>query len=159
MSQREVAHRWSPIADLPADHRELVHSDLVGLCDVWREQKAALEADDAVKDVPVVRKAPVRRQRQTVAVRATNGMRSKIRRIQAIRRVFLWNSAAQPRLHASAPFLCHIHKLVLDPRQQRPFDRRPHDGHRHRIEIVRHSAGAEPLTPITRRGSSLPWPS
>lgn len=50
MPQPDVAHRWSPIADLPAGHAELAHSDLEALRGVWLEQKSALEADDAVKD-------------------------------------------------------------------------------------------------------------
>ena len=50
VSQSEVAHRWSQIADLPADHGALAHGDLAALRALWREQKAELEADDAVKE-------------------------------------------------------------------------------------------------------------
>ena len=50
MPQSEFAHRWSPIADLPDNHGEIAHSDLRSWRNVWREQKAALEADAAVKD-------------------------------------------------------------------------------------------------------------
>ncbi len=50
MPQPEFAHRWSPVADLPADHSGLAQGDLTALRDVWREQRAALEADAAVKD-------------------------------------------------------------------------------------------------------------
>ena len=53
MSQLEVAHQWSPIADLPADHCALAHDDLAVLRAVWQEQKAELEADDAVREFHV----------------------------------------------------------------------------------------------------------
>ncbi len=50
MSQPGFAHRWSPITDLPADHDKLSRGDLKHLRDVWLEQKAELEALEAVKD-------------------------------------------------------------------------------------------------------------
>lgn len=49
VSQSDIAHRWSQIADLPADHGKLVHGDLGALRAVWREQRAELEANDAVR--------------------------------------------------------------------------------------------------------------
>ena len=50
MSQPRFAHRWSPITDLPADHDKLSRGDLKHLRDLWLEQKAELEALEAVKD-------------------------------------------------------------------------------------------------------------
>ena len=50
MSQPGFAHRWSPITDLPADHDKLSRGDLKHLRDLWLEQKAELEALEAVKD-------------------------------------------------------------------------------------------------------------
>ena len=50
MSQPGFAHRWSPITDLPTAHGELSRSDLKHLRDVWLEQKAELEAHEAVQD-------------------------------------------------------------------------------------------------------------
>lgn len=50
MSQSEFSHRWSPIADLPLGHDELASDDLKALRAVWLEQKADLEARDAVKE-------------------------------------------------------------------------------------------------------------
>lgn len=47
--QLEFAHRWSPIADLPSDHGELARKELEHLRVVWQEQKAELEAQDAVQ--------------------------------------------------------------------------------------------------------------
>ena len=48
--QIEVAHRWHPIADLPPGHQELARDDLRALRAVWLEQKADLEAHEAVQD-------------------------------------------------------------------------------------------------------------
>ena len=50
MPHSEFAHRWSPIADLPAGHEELARNDLQALRPVWLEQKAELEASDPVKE-------------------------------------------------------------------------------------------------------------
>ena len=50
MSQPEFSHRWSPIADLPPGHEGLASDGLKALRNVWLEQKAELEARDAVKE-------------------------------------------------------------------------------------------------------------
>lgn len=49
MPPPDVAFQWSPITDLPAGHGELARDDLRVLRAVWLEQKAELEAHDAVK--------------------------------------------------------------------------------------------------------------
>ncbi len=50
MSPPEVAYRWKPITDLPDNHGDLARGDLKILRAIWLEQKADLEAHDAVKD-------------------------------------------------------------------------------------------------------------
>lgn len=44
----ELAYRWQPLEDLPADADKLESPELRSLADVWRDQKAQLETTDAL---------------------------------------------------------------------------------------------------------------
>jgi hypothetical protein len=42
--------RWSPLEDLPSDHRELEQTELRSLAGIWEEQRSELQTLDAIKE-------------------------------------------------------------------------------------------------------------